>query len=63
MMAMVYHRRAVHHQIVHLPPINCVIGPEPMTIGGRWVRRRTGLSPQIANTIAELAGLGPRQSK
>ena len=32
-------------------------GP-PLTIGGRLVRRRTGLPPRIANVVADLAGIG-----
>ena len=30
----------------------------PLTIGGHWVRLRTGLPPRIANTVADLAGIG-----
>ena len=30
----------------------------PFTTGGRWVHRRTGLPSTVANTIAELAGIG-----
>ena len=32
----------------------------PLTIGGCWVKRRTGLPPRIANTVADLAGIGTR---
>jgi hypothetical protein len=38
-----------------------IVAP-PLTNGGRWVRRRTGLPPRIANTVANLAGIGPQQN-
>lgn len=35
----------------------------PLTSGGRYVHRRTGLPAAVANTIAELAGIGPERSR
>lgn len=32
----------------------------PLTIGGHRVRHRIGLPPRIANTVADLAGIGTR---
>ncbi len=33
---------------------------QDFTPGGAWVNRRKGVSRELCNTIAELAGLGPR---
>ena len=30
----------------------------PLTLGGRWVKRRVGLPPRMANLVADLAGIG-----
>jgi len=39
-------------------------GLEPLTQGGRHLKRRTrGLSNSMANTLAEIHGLGSRSSK
>jgi hypothetical protein len=56
------HRSLVRHDLFDLPLFKWSVGrAEPcVTIGGQWIHRRSGLSPAIANTVAELAGIGPR---
>jgi len=50
----------VRHGLFGLPLFDWAFRRDvpPFTTGGRWVHYRTGLPPTIANTIAELAGIG-----
>jgi hypothetical protein len=38
-------------------------GSEPLTPGGRHLQRRAGLTASMANTLAEIHGLGKGSSK
>ena len=54
------HRPPVRYGLFDLPLFrwSAMRDVPPFTAGGRWVHRRTGLPPTLANTIAELAGIG-----
>jgi|GraSoiStandDraft_4_1057263.scaffolds.fasta_scaffold532122_2 hypothetical protein len=54
-------RPPVRHGLFELPLFrwSAMRDVPPFTDGGRWVHRKTGLPPTVANVIAELAGLGP----
>jgi hypothetical protein len=55
------HRPPVRYEVFDLPLFNWSATRDvPFTTGGRWVHRRTGLPPTVANLLAELAGLGPQ---
>jgi hypothetical protein len=59
-MRKIHRRPPVRHGIFDLPLFRWSAEREapPFTIGGRWVHRRTGLPPTLANIVAELAGIG-----
>jgi hypothetical protein len=58
-MRRISHRPPVRHGLFELPLFRwSATRPAPFTGGGRWVNRRTGLPPAVANVVAELAGIG-----
>jgi hypothetical protein len=61
------HHRAFCHADFLIMPLeewSKRAGSEPLTPGGRHLQRRAGgLSPAMANTLAELHGLGARSAK
>jgi hypothetical protein len=59
-MKSISYRRTVRHDPSDLPLFRWAATREvaPFTRGGKWVHSRTGLPATIANTIAELNGLG-----
>jgi hypothetical protein len=61
-MQKITHRPRRYHDSSGLPLFDWAdrIVPPPLTMGGRLVRRRTGLPPRIANAVADLAGIGAR---
>jgi hypothetical protein len=48
-----------YHDFSDLPLFAWADGTSaPPLMGGYWVKRRIGLPPRIANTVADLAGIG-----
>lgn len=54
------HRKPNRYGLVGLPLFDWAarFNHPQLTDGGRWLHRRTGLSPTLANLVAELAGIG-----
>jgi hypothetical protein len=59
-MRIIHRRRPIRHKLGCLPLFDRAADRDlpPLTSGGRWVHRRTGLPSTIANVVAELAGIG-----
>jgi hypothetical protein len=59
-MRKITYRPRRYHDLSDLPLFSWAdrTSAPPLTMGGYWVRRRTGLPPRIANTVANLAGIG-----
>jgi len=59
-MRKIAHRPPVRHGLFDFPLFHWSASRDmpPLTDGGRWVHRRTGLPPTLANIVAELAGIG-----
>lgn len=59
--------RAIPRKRTALPPAVdwrvTVLQPQPLTRAGRFVSRRYRIEPHVAETIADLAGLGEREGR
>lgn len=64
-MRKIAHRPPDRHGLFELPLFRWSVIREapPLTSGGRWVHRRTGLPPSLANLIADLAGIRPGRDR
>ena len=59
------HRHRVCHAVFELPlfawaSARCL---PPLTNGGRWVHRRHRVARELANVVAELAGIGQERNR
>ena len=59
-MRVIAHHDAARYGVADLPLFEWAaqFGPPKLTNGGKYVHRRTGLPPSVANTFAELHGIG-----
>jgi hypothetical protein len=64
-MRRISHRRPVCHELFDLPlfrwsAVHCM---PPLTTGGQHVHRRHHVPRELANLVAELAGLGRKRDR
>jgi hypothetical protein len=59
-MKRLHHRPPVRHGLLDLPLFHwaSAIQTAPLTTGGRWLCRRHRVPHELANVVAELAGIG-----
>ena len=53
------YRRAVRHDVFELPLFHwSELRRTPLTTGGRWLHRHRAVPRELADLVAELAGIG-----
>jgi hypothetical protein len=58
------YRRGVRHEVFELPLFHwsAMRGP-PLTTGGRWLHRHRAVPRELADLVAELAGIGSERDR
>jgi hypothetical protein len=61
----IHHRPPVRHGFLDLPLFTWASASEasPLTDGGRWLIRRYRVPRELANVVADLAGIGPEHKR
>ena len=58
------YRRPVRHEVFELPLFHwSAMRRAPLTTGGRWLHRHRAVPRELADLVAELAGIGGEQDR
>jgi hypothetical protein len=58
------YRRPVRHGVFELPLFHwSAMRRAPLTTGGRWLHRHRAVPRELADLVAELAGIGGEQDR